>query len=135
MWILAIALPVQGVYAGTLRHCVGGDHRTAFEAASSLVHPHAEAPGSEVHGMHAAHVHLAMHPHVEPSSSSHSHQGTGPNGSCSACAACCSSTAPPPALLALVAQKAEHAVPAFVSFAVVTFVTDGPERPPRTALG
>ncbi len=135
IWIIAIALPVQGVFAGTLQHCVGGEHQVAFEDGSSSVHSHDEAVDSDAHSdVHATHSHAAMHTHVEQSSSSHSHHGTGLKGSCSACAACCSSAAPPPTPVVLVPQRAEHAVPAFVSFAVVTFVTDGPERPPRITL-
>ena len=135
LWIIAIALPVQGVFAGTLQHCVGGEHQVAFEGGSSSVHSHDEAVDSGSLGdNHTSHSHAAMHSHVEPSSSSHSHHGTGLKGSCSACAACCSSAAPPPTPVVPVPQRAEHAVPTFVSFAVVTFVTDGPERPPRITL-
>jgi hypothetical protein len=135
IWILAFALPLQGVFAGTLQHCVGGEHQVAFEEGFSSVHSHDEAVDLDAHSdIHATHSHAPMHTHIEPSSSSHSHHGTGLKGSCSACAACCSSAAPPPTPVVLVPQTAEHAVPAFVSFAVVTFVTDGPERPPRITL-
>ena len=135
LWIIAIALPVQGVFAGTLQHCVGGEHQVAFEDSSSSVHSHDEAIDSAEHSnVHAMHSHAAMNAHVEQSSSGHSHHATGMKGSCSACAACCSSAAPPPTPVVLIPQKAEHTVPTFVSFAVVTFVTDGPERPPRIAL-
>ena len=135
LWSIAFALPVQGVFAGTLQHCLGGEHQVAFEDSSVSVHSHDEGADSDAHSdVHAMHSHAAMHTHVEQSSSSHSHHGTSLKGSCSACAACCSSAAPPPMPVVLVAQRTEHAVQAFVSLAVVTFVTDGPERPPRITL-
>ena len=135
LWIIALALPVQGVFAATLQHCVGGEHQVASADRFSSAHSHDEAVVGDVHAdVHATHSHPAMRAHVEHSSSSASHHGTGLKGSCSACAACCSSAAPPPTPVVLVAQRAEHAVPTFASFAVVTFVTEGPERPPRITL-
>ena len=135
LWLIAIALPVQGVFAGTLQHCVGGEHQVALENGFSSALSHGEAIDSDAHNdIHATHSHAGMHTHVEPSSSNHSHHGAGLKGSCSACAACCSSAAPPPTPVVLIPQRAEHAVPVFVAFGVVTFVTGGPERPPRITL-
>ena len=134
LWIIAIALPVQGVFAGSMQHCVGSEHQVAFEDSSPDAHPHDEALGGDEHsGHHHMHAHAEMHQHADQSGSSHSHHA-GLKGSCSACAACCSSTAPPPTTIVLVPQQVEQSVSSFVSFAVVTFVTDGPERPPRITL-
>jgi hypothetical protein len=135
LWIIAIALPVQGVFAGSLQHCIGGEHQVALADGASSSHPHDQASDSDEHGGgHAMHSHAALHPHVHQTGSSDSHHTAGLKGSCSACAACCGTTAPPPAAIVLVPQLVDHAVPSFVSFAVVTFVTDGPERPPRITL-
>jgi hypothetical protein len=135
MWIIAVALPAQGVFAGSLQHCLGSEHQVAPEASVSYAHPHDEASNTDERGDgHAMHSHAEMHQHVHQTGSSHAHHSAGFKGSCSACAACCSSAAPPPAAIVLAPQLVEHAVPSFVSFADVIFVTDGPERPPRITL-
>jgi hypothetical protein len=135
LWIVAIALPLQGVYAATLQHCASAAHQSAIEDVHSFAHSHGEAIERAVHGGgEAMHLHAVAHSHVDPSGSGHSAHGAGAKGSCSACAACCSAAAPPPTPVVLVFRKAEHAVPPFVTPAVVTFVTDGPERPPRITL-
>ena len=125
-WLVAAALPMQGVAAATMLHC-GQD---STQAAKS--HEVASAAG-------AAAVVAAHHPHHEMNSS----DATRPAGrevsstpsKCGVCAACCIAAAlvadvhsfDPEAPAAAFAPALAHIAP--------VFLTGGPERPPRASIG
>ena len=136
LWLLMLALPLQGL-AGVARvHCADGDHAATIATAQAA---HA-APG---HGID----HDPGHDHPAPGHAGAlaAQQGVaddvpGSSGGataaakCSACAACC-------VALALVPQWSQASAPAPRGVAplppaapVTTFLTPGPERPPRPAL-
>jgi hypothetical protein len=126
IWLLALAVPLQGVAAATMLVC--GPHHQAGGAvhASPDVQPHH-------HGAHSgddAHAHHAM-PGADVGASGLA-QADG--HTCSACATCCSA-------LALVGTFGVPACPELASTlfdsvvpSVGRYCADGPDRPPRIHL-
>ncbi len=118
-WLLALALPAQGLAAATMALC----------APAAIVAAHA------VTGAAPAAPHCDEHAAVAPDPS-RSKPAPGEGGvvaKCSICAACAALAALPGAVLhvpepAPVATRFAADVPA-----VEHFVADGPERPPRAA--
>lgn len=160
MWLLLLALPVQGFAAATMLAC-GPNHHRMSELA---------APGS-IDGQGSQPVQAAPgdHPHPHPHSQSHSHPGSSEPGpvhadganpadhhgsistpgadapssaalhevskfKCSACAACCVGAALPAAALVFAAFAPAAAPTASPCASHVGFFTDGPDRPPRLPL-
>ncbi|AKJ27144.1 hypothetical protein AAW51_0453 [Caldimonas brevitalea] len=144
LWVLAVALPFQGAVAATMIACGPQHHGTALVfSQATAADPHDAADGHVEHGHSQQHLHgptadtraapdapqLASadaHPDADP------HQATA--SKCSVCAFCCAPAAlpvsataidPPPAVDSLHPTSESHAV---------VFMTDGPERPPRTFL-
>lgn len=109
-WLLALALPLQGWAAASMLGCGPGHEPPAVQVM-------------EGHGQHADHAH-----HHDDSDAAAS------TTSCSACAACCVGFA----LRAQAPQVAEppagQAAPVLPATTAVSFVTGGPERPPRAAF-
>ncbi len=112
VWVLLFALPFQGYAAATLLGCGPNHHRMSVADASDWASPalahahHRDAAGD--------------HPHAEKVSK------------CSACAACCVGAALPSAPLVFAAAAPAEAPATLRSVGAVGFLTDGPERPPRT---
>jgi len=118
MWLMALAVPVQGFAAASMFGCKTGHHGAIVQqshAGAMHAHHHAGAAG---HGDH------------DKSSATGKHA----KASCSACASCCMSAALPatPAVF-----EATQAPDSFVLSALpvaVSFISDGLERPPRSVL-
>ena len=111
MWLLTMAVSVHGVAAASMLGCAGSHQRVA-------------APASE-------HSHASGHQHGDSTHKKH----TDGKASCSACAACCASAALP--ATPVVFEPTTLAPDAFVLPApqhVASFVSGGPERPPRSVL-
>jgi hypothetical protein len=143
LWMIAVALPLQGVYAASAWRCGSAAHESLDATPASgveavHVHHHAVATmGAMAHGdadlgaeqaapALGGDAHAGLH---------HSHGGATKAG-CSVCASCCSSTAPPPVVAVVALGRVERqSVEGFVPSADVTFFTDGPERPPRSISG
>ena len=139
MWLLVLALPVQGFAASTMLLCGAGHHGAA--------------PATEGGHDHASHMHLGAQ-HVFGASASHaddhaaeatpSHEGSafGPlaakdakaMGKCSACAACCTVAFLPTTVIAFTAPAPSRALPVVELTTHVGFFTDGLDRPPRLFL-
>lgn len=124
MWLLAVALPLQGSVAATLRVCGPGHDRMAMAAAVIAEHDH------------AAHHHdgavASAHDAAAGAAAQDLHKSA--QHKCSACAACCVTAALPASVLRFeAAVDAVAPPPAFFS-SPVAFLTDGPERPPRLPL-
>lgn len=120
MWLIAVALPIQGVAAATMLHCGS----TAGQQAAAWTQSHAG---------HAHHHDVTAQSDGVPEAH-HSHHHGGGKLSCSACASCCSAAALPAVQIVLASQTlAETAIVSF-RLPLVVFLTDGPERPPRTIL-
>jgi len=111
MWLLTLAIPVQGFAAASMLGCGTGHQRAAGGHSHALV----------------THRHAVDVPQ-------HSHDGESSKASCSACASCCMSAALP---ATPVVFEATHMPDSFVLLAphrVASFIGGGPERPPRSIL-
>ena len=124
MWLLALALPLQGSVAATLRVCGPGHDRMAVAAAALAEHDHA--------AHHHAAAAVPAHDADATATAQDLHKSA--QHKCSACAACCVTAALPASVVRFEAVV-EAAAPPPVFFACsVAFLTDGPERPPRLPL-
>jgi hypothetical protein len=153
IWLLALALPTQGMAAATMAFC-GPNHHGAGPAAhaqhAAAQHAH---PGSAVQGGHTHHganhaehpgaIHGAHHAGAAQADegSSSGDVGKAPanlkqadSQKCSACASCCSAAALPASSPSLAAPDFSATVFAIVEPSVEPFAADGLERPPRIVL-
>jgi hypothetical protein len=128
LWLIAVALPLQGALAGSLRLC-GPLHGTvAATAATAPGHDRDAAPAvHSAHGHHGAAMAAAVGDAPTSPDAGGKH--------CTYCGACCPAALPPPAMAGVPADIVPAAVrPARGWLAALRFVTDGPERPPRSPL-
>lgn len=143
MWLLAAAIPVQGMAAVTMFACGPGHHRMAQDhehaMASGAAHQH-PAAGTDGHHHDAvasasAGLSNAAHAGVDGhATSADSRLHKVGKVTCSACASCCTAAAMPASILTFDASvPADLPVPHLYS-TVPVFLTDGPERPPRFLL-
>lgn len=134
MWLLLLALPLQGLAAASMIHCGPNHHRMLATATFA----HGEAPG---------HTTSAAHAHPHEMALADDHAGAKSSGApsvqqldklmkfkCSACAACCMGAALPTAALTFEPFPPLMTPDSFVPTTHVGFVTDGPDRPPRLSL-
>jgi hypothetical protein len=136
MWLLLLALPIQGYAAATMLHC-GPNHPRSPAAAPSAA---AESP---LHSAHAGHHHALPEADLSMASvtldigdeTASAHQlNQLSEFKCSACAACCMGAALPAAALMFASFAPATAPSFFVCVEPVGFFTDGPDRPPRISL-
>jgi hypothetical protein len=130
LWLLALALPMQGYAAATRISCdVAQAHHVASADHKRSAHHHAQ-PGAET--MHA-HAIAGQTTHSRHHSDSES--GEHKHSSCNTCAACCIGAAATPA--ALHWHPPHDSKERRSSFFTVSFsghVPPGIERPPRPVL-
>lgn len=132
IWLLALALPVQGVMAATMVFC-GPNH-----------HDRAAAVAHDADAAHQPHD-VAAHSHHEAADGQA--QNTAANESaapdkfvqsdmqkCSVCASCCSAAAIHDTVPKLPVLEPAAAAFAALASAVEPFAADGPDRPPRHLL-
>jgi hypothetical protein len=149
IWLIALAVPLQGVAAVSMAVCGPGHARMlpAAGIASSMKHAaHDHAAGVAVHhrGQHAA---GAMHEMVadhEASSDVDASQVDKRNAAdklaqlakfkCSACASCCTGAAFPASIVSFDLPKESHVFLASPVVANAIFLTGGQDRPPRSSL-
>jgi hypothetical protein len=135
MWLVALALPLQGLAAATMLSCGPGHHRMA---AAQPVSAPAHDRGAHDHAS-ASHAHDAdQH---EAATDPKDRDGTAAGEmhqlakfKCSACAACCSATALPSSVITFDPQQHAADFDALPFAPSVQFQTGGPERPPRSSL-
>ena len=134
LWLLMLALPLQGLAGVARLHCAHGgampatapSHEVQRAAGPAVDHAHVHAAAAAVHdGAHAVTVPADSAPEAPDDGSA--------AASCSACAACC-------VALALVPQWPQACAPVPGGLAplppaapAASFLTSGPERPPRLA--
>ena len=129
VWLMALALPLQGVAAVGMQAC-GPMHEHAgpvAAAAHEAGHRHAAAHSvhDDVHGhAHTAAVEL---PPADAELPAAGHQ-------CGACAACCPAVALPSEVAFTAAPGGRADVIASVPARLASFVPPGLERPPRAIL-
>ena len=133
MWLLLLALPLQGFAAATMLNC-GPNHHQMWQAS---IGTQAAAHEHSGHGEH-------HHPMVSADSDQTSASSEPDDGKssvqqlselskfkCSACAACCMGVALPASALTFQSPPPAAAPDFFVLASHVGFLTDVPDRPPR----
>ena len=126
IWLLAFALPAQGVIAATMVFCGPNHHDRAAAAAmahdADAAHSHDEATAGKAEN-------TAPDEAAAPETFS-------PSGmqKCSVCASCCSAAAIHDAVPKLPVFEPVAADFAAMAPAVESFAADGPDRPPRHVL-
>ena len=140
MWLLALAVPVQGYAAVTMLGCGPGHHETADVQSpvavanddDEAVPPHSHEATSESAG--ERHHGDSAEPDHAHALKAHGASGTAGKGSCTPCASCCVVGALPASMLVFQAiPLADFFVP-LAPRGLVSFLTEGPERPPRSSL-
>jgi hypothetical protein len=135
--LISLALPFQAAYAVATPSCGFATHGHGPEALQDQAdghHDHHAGSGiDEAATAHAVDAAVGDHPAVD---GAHPHAHASPaKGSCSVCTPCCSSAAPPPGVATVAEPRIEmDAVRPLLHAASVSFLTDGPERPPRATL-
>lgn len=132
VWLLALALPLQGLAAASLRHCA-----PAGDAVHGSVAAHEHGPGQT---QPMAHDHAAMAAAegtavaatvaadaAQPSSV----QAAFSAAKCSACAACCAALGLPAGTVKVPPAAGTAVVLRPVPTALASFVPAGLDRPPR----
>ena len=139
VWLVALALPVQGIARTTMAHC-GPSHARM----------HTVQPNSDRHALAAHHhgAHAAGSPHHHAATAGTTGHATAPDHAaalpdkltdlgkynCSACASCCSVCALSSSFPPIPAPEVAPTVFVTVVPSVAAFTTDGPDRPPRIGL-
>jgi hypothetical protein len=129
MWLLALALPLQGVSAATMLACGTGHHRTGASEVSAHAHGHTQTHHAQG-GDASAHEHgTVAQPDVGKSdlAKSAAHK-------CSACASCCLSAVAPTAAVSFEPIILPDVFAPLVASTLAAYVTEGLERPPRRFL-
>lgn len=162
VWLMALALPLQGIAAAGMQACGPMHEHTGPVAASAHApgHGHAREDGHRghaaqySHSSHAAHLSASAHPashgdaHPAAAELSSADQGLhaaaerlsgnpelpAAGHQCGACAACCPAVALPSLLAFPVAPVSEAVVIPAAPASVASFVPPGLERPPRAIL-
>jgi hypothetical protein len=132
VWLLVLALPVQGVAAMRAQHCAPTQERlqTAVSAAPG---PHAAQPHA-ADGHHAAHAHAVAAAHESASDPASAGLPDTGGAKCSACAACCPVLGLPTRVLDLLPGLTSSTTMELRRIRVDSFVPGGLDRPPRPDL-
>ena len=133
IWLLALALPMQGAVAAAMVWCGPHHHDPAVAAAAhdakaAQPAPQLAAPGQVAASGGPAEM-LGAAETAAPSSFA-----TADMNKCSVCAACCSSAAMHQAAPKLPVVEAAAADFAALASSVEPVAAGGPERPPRPVL-
>jgi len=135
MWLLLLALPLQGFAAATMINCGPNHHRMMASSGAEPTETHEHLSGGERHhemGMAADHDHdEAASAEVSGEGLSLPHLDKLMKFKCNACAVCCMGAAMPTAAFTFEPPPPAIAPEFFVPSSHVGFVTDGPDRPPR----
>ncbi|MEO6747461.1 MAG: hypothetical protein ABIN08_23505 [Caldimonas sp.] len=132
MWLLAVALPMQGLSAATMLACgVGHEHPSGDQVSSHSHADHLTDVRSTAHFMDAA-----QHEH---DTTNHTHGGKarldkGSMQKCSACASCCVSAVLASQTISFDPVKLTDSFAPLATYTLAAFVPEGLERPPRLFL-
>lgn len=135
-FLLALALPLQGIAATTMRFCLPVHPAVPMSAvAKSTSHAHGGAAGHGHHGEADSAHHHGDHasPSDADSEASNAPIGKTSSGTCSVCAACSAAALPAAPLPQLADAPEDHLhLPQFEPHFGLT--PGGLERPPRSNL-
>jgi hypothetical protein len=139
MWLIALAIPIQGSAAVTMFGCGPGHHGGMGSSQTAMSDEHAS--GADHHSAGAVDDEVESHHHDGGALQDHSHSleahGTAhkvAKGNCTPCASCCVVAALPATVIQF---EPVPLVDCFVPSAqsgVISFLADGLERPPRLFL-
>lgn len=136
VWLLVLAMPVQGIAAARMQHCAPTHARMQVVGQAEVPmheHDHAHATADDGQGLSAEATAASSRSAVDTSGPVKAPVSADAQ-QCSACAACCPTLGlPATAELVPAAPIAAPAAQRSV-LAVVAFVTSGPDRPPRVVL-
>lgn len=126
MWLLLIALPLQGYAAATMLNCGASHDRTvAMDGSVATL----------LEALEAHHHFRQGNLDDDARAAGHHHADGKANAKCSACAACCVGAALPATALVFADAGPDRAPTRFFSIGPIGFLTGGPDRPPRTSPG
>lgn len=140
LWLLALALPVQGLASAAMLHCAASHERMhgVRSDAGLLADAVVAQPGLDAATQHVAHEH--GHEATATANDAHdvklgNHAGDPLTDqgkySCSACAACCSACVLSGSVPSVATPQFAPTVFASLAYAADAFAAEGPERPPR----
>lgn len=137
IWLMVLAMPIQAVAAASMQHC-GAAHRL-MQVGSTASAPDGHDPVHESVPHQHADSDSDTGLDAETSASTPSDErlnatALGDDYTCSACANCCSAVALPASLVRLPAPSIEAHAAALPATDVVSFMSGGIDRPPRTFL-
>lgn len=133
IWLVALAIPLQGLAAATMVSCGPGHHEMAAKVVQGAEgHDHAARGHVSTHETSAAIESISAQAGDDTTVIKNLHELA--QFKCSACAACCSATALPSSVITFGLPRLEAALDVLPLASSATFQTGGPERPPRNYL-
>lgn len=144
-WVMALAIPLQGMAASTMLSCGPSHDRMAQGMKAGALELASSQTGGFGHNTmdagHGVHVHLtAEHPAAdELATGVDAYEVTGPfqhhgKFSCSACAICCPGHAPPASFVLPAPSGPARLAPMPPAVPAASHQPDGLDRPPRIFL-
>lgn len=139
MWLIALAVPVQGSAAVTMFGCGPGHHGEMGSSQTAMVNEHTQDAGHHSHEAVAEEVEGHDHDGEVPHDRAHSHKTHGTaqkvaKGNCTPCASCCVVAALPATVILFEPVPLVDSFVLSVQSGVSSFLADGLERPPRAFL-
>lgn len=138
VWIVMLAIPVQGVAAATMLFCGISHHRInqVADAGAHDAHGHShEAPIDAAAAPPTIAEQADSGPNAAPTDAAQAEPpGTLSQSGCSACAVCNAGAAIPSSAPTISAVEIHFEAIAAKVAPQFGFVTDGPDRPPRLTL-
>jgi len=131
MWLVAMALPLQGLSAATMLTCGFGPHDHAPSHMTYQVSHDGIAEAND-HG-HASEASPHRHASLDDGAGKAS-LDFDVSQKCSACATCCTSAVVYSEIVSFDAVKLTDFFAPLVARSIAAYVTEGLERPPRTVI-
>ena len=136
IWLMVLAMPVQAVAAASMQHC-GAAHRLMQMGSTAAVTPDGDDPAHDATPHLHADAGTGLDADLSAGNSSDTSLSATPlvdDFTCSACANCCSAVALPSSLVRLPAPDIEVHASALPGSGLISFMSGGIDRPPRTFL-
>ena len=147
IWLVMLAIPAQGIAAATNLHCgspaqlgsgTASNSKSHNAVAEVAPHEHSSAHSHATHqhnlaqaAGHDHHDHASLQSHPVSADGKHEHSA---QSKCSACASCCSGAAITSSAIKLDGMTPVSMLVPFEYSSRLSFITDGPQRPPRSRL-
>ena len=138
MWLIALAVPIQGSAAVTMFGCGPGHHGGMVSSQTATADEHAQDADHHSHGAVAegeSHHHdgnMAFDQSHSPTAQGAVHKVA--KGNCTPCASCCVVAALPATMIQFEPVSLVDFFVVSIQIGVTSFLADGLERPPRSFL-